>query len=438
MKYHIITYGCQMNRSDSERIAGFLDGINFKTTSKPDEADLIVVNMCSVRQSAVDRVYGLLVRFEELKKKNRELKTALTGCIVKKDRKRFIKGFDLVLDIKDLPRLPSLLFGKKPASLGRNIAINSAANDYLAINPKRQEKFSSFVPISTGCNNACAYCVVPSTKGALACRSHNEIIAEIKTVAGNGCKEVWLLGQNVNNYRSPADHSVDFSKLLKMINDIKGAFWIRFTSPHPKDFSEELIETMAASEKVTPYLNLPVQSGSDILLKKMNRPYSASSYKILIKKIRAAFKKRRKGIEKNIALSTDTIVGFPGETKKQFNDTAKLYRDVEFDMAYIAQYSKRNGTAAALMEDSVSREEKAKRRKILTKILMKTTLKKNKKYAGKTVEVLVDSENKGLLYAKTRTYKTVRFPGKKELVGKIVNVKINKALVWGLEGKLAI
>jgi len=437
MKYHIITYGCQLNRSDSERIASILESDGYKPASSIKEADLIVVNMCSVRQSAVDRIYGLIPKLEKLKNKNLKLKTVLTGCILKKDRKNFAKGFDKILRISNL----------------------------LKYHPKYRSDFSAFVPISNGCNNFCTYCVVPLTRGPLICRSDADILREVKGLIKRGFKEIWLLGQNVNDYRSPVDSSINFAQLLKMINDIPGDFWIRFTSPHPSNFSDQLIETMAKCQKITPYLNLPIQSGDDEILKKMNRTYTTKEYKNLVKKIKTAFKKHRKGLEKKISLSTDIIVGFSGETKKQFENTANLLKEIKYDMAYIAQYSPRPQTAAFLLKDDISPKEKERRYRVLSDILKKTALENNKKYIGKRVEVLVNesrimNNELRIFFGKTRTYKTVKVYNSKpqpicigagpcpymqgqeflihnsNLTGQFVKVKITKATSFGLRARL--
>jgi tRNA-2-methylthio-N6-dimethylallyladenosine synthase len=418
-----------MNTSDSERIATILEKIGFKSTQKENEADLIVVNMCSVRQSAVDRVYGVAEKFKKLREKNKKLKTILTGCVLKKDKIKLSKKFDLILNIKDLPKLPKILNTK--------YFIPSTQN-YLKITPKYQSPFSAFIPIMTGCNNFCSYCAVPYTKGREISRPTEEIICEIKDLIrirkgtnpirnaiSNGAREIWLLGQNVNSYR---DGKVNFPKLLKMVNDIPGNFWIRFTSPHPKDFSDELIDVMVESKKVTEYLNLPVQAGNDEILKKMNRPYTIKQYKNLVKKIRAKIP--------DITLSTDVIVGFPGETKKQFENTVKLFKEIEYDMAYIAQYSPRSGTAAAKLKDNVKPKEKERRWKILTNTLKKTALGKNKKYVGKIIEALPDGYENGFLTGKSKSYKTVRFEGKENLIGKFIKLKIIDASPWSLKGKL--
>ncbi|MBI2041816.1 MAG: MiaB/RimO family radical SAM methylthiotransferase [Candidatus Nealsonbacteria bacterium] len=322
-KYWIITFGCQMNKSDSERIAAGLEKDGYKPASKMDEADLIVVNMCSVRQPAVDRIFGLNKKLSQLKTTNYKLKTILTGCILKKDKIKFNKIFDEIWE-----------------------------------KPKKISIPSKFIPISNGCDNFCAYCVVPRTRGRLVCRGYKEIIKEINESAAKGFKEIWLLGENVNRYRSG---SVNFAKLLKMADDISGDFKIRFMSPNPADFSDELIDVMAKCQKISHYLNLPAQSGDNEILKKMNRPYTAEQYIKLVKKIREKIP--------DINLSTDVIVGFPGETKKQFENTVKLFKKIKFDIAYISKYSPRSGTAAFRLKDDVPIKEKKRREKILMKML---------------------------------------------------------------------
>jgi len=310
-----------MNKADSERIVADLERKGYSQALKIDRADLIVVNMCSVRQSAVDRVYGLIPKFKKLK-----AKTVLTGCILKKDRRKFKNHFD---EIKKMPQDSSCL--------------------------------SALISISHGCSNFCSYCVVPFTRGPLICRNHQEILNEVKRATKNGLKEIWLLGQNINDYHSPADSSVNFAKLLEMVNDIPGNFSIRFMSPHPKDFTDELIEVMAKSQKVAQYLNLPVQSGDDQILKKMKRPYTVKQYKDLVKRIRKKMPE--------INLSTDVIVGFPGETKKQFENTVKLFKEIKFNMAYISKYSPRPGTTAFQMKDNIPLKEKKQREKCLRNLL---------------------------------------------------------------------
>ncbi|MBZ9572200.1 tRNA (N6-isopentenyl adenosine(37)-C2)-methylthiotransferase MiaB [Patescibacteria group bacterium] len=427
-KYYIITFGCQMNRSDSERIATILEDIGYEKASNANGADLIVVNMCSVRQSAVDRVYGLYSKFKKLKSGNKNLKTILTGCVLKEDKRKFAKLFDLILDIKDLSKWSQKL--NVPCS---NIyRYKEQNNDYLKIKPKYQTLFSAYVPIMTGCNNFCTFCVVPYLRGQEISRSAEEILFEVKNLISQNYKEIWLLGQNVNSYK---DGKINFPKLLKTINEIKGDFWIRFTSSHPKDFSDELIDAMAKCEKVTEYLNLPVQSGDNEVLKRMNRPYTIEHYKNLVKKIREKIPE--------ISLSTDVIVGFPGETREQFENTVKLFKKIKYNMAYIAKYSKRPQAKAFLLEDDVSYQEKERRHKILTEILKKTALEKNKKYIEKEIEVLINSSKDNICFGKTKTYKTVKlqttnYKLQTNLVGQFVKIKIIDALPWGLKGSIEI
>ena len=324
MKYWIITYGCQMNKSDSERIASILKKQGYLPALKEAEADLILINVCSVRQSAVNRVYAKVNKY--FKKK----KIILTGCVLKEDKNK----------------------------LKNKVSEFWHPDYYFECLPIHQSKFQAFLPIMTGCNNFCAYCVVPYTRGREKSRPAKEIIREIKSLVKKDYKEVILLGQNVNSYK---DKNVNFPKLLKKINNIKGNFKINFITSHPKDMSDELIETMAKCQKLIKEIHLPVQSGDNEILKKMNRHYTASHYKKLIKKI----KQKIPGIK----ISTDIIVGFPGETKKQFQNTVKLAKEIKFEKAYIAKYSPRPGTLAFKLRNNVSPQDKKTRWQILEKLI---------------------------------------------------------------------
>lgn len=444
MKYFIITFGCQMNKSDSERIDYLLINNGYQRASQRKEADLIIVNMCSVRQSAVDRVYGLAPHFKKFRGQNPKLKTLLTGCILKKDEKNFRKLFDFILPIKSLKKWLPLLKKENYLSYLNQRGpsfIKKFGLEYFQVPPKPKKEFSVFVPISTGCDNFCSYCVVPYTRGPLICRPPQEILNEVESWVKKGVKEIWLLGQNVNDYSSKQqtddkEKTINFPQLLELVNSIPGDFWIRFYSPNPKDFSDELIESMANCEKVTEYLNLPLQSGDNEILKKMNRPYSAENYKKLVEKIR--------GKIPHIAISTDIIVGFPGETREQFQNTTKLFKELKFDMAYIAEYSVRPGTKAAKMEDTVPAKEKERRRNVLTEALKKTALEKNRAFIGKKIKVLtmekIKRKGKAFYIGKSRDYKTVKLEeGKidnKNLLGKFAEVKIVDVIPWGLKGSL--
>jgi len=467
MRYYIITYGCQMNKSNSEWLAAVLEKIGYSPTPKKEKADLIIINVCSVRQSAIDRVYGLILNIKNKKPKTqiKNQKIILTGCLLEKDRKNLQDKVDLIFDIKDLNKLPKLL-GIRNWKL--------EIGEYLDIRPKYSTFPIAYVPIMTGCNNLCAYCVVPYTRGREISRPLGKIICEVKELIKRKYKMIVLLGQNVNSYqgkiknqKSPKQSLRDatgqakikminqklkseqslkiitFPELLKMINDIPGDFWLTFVASHPKDLSDELIETMAKCEKVMPYLHLPVQSGDNQILKKMNRHYTVSHYKKLIKKIREKFALIRNKFEKDICISTDIIVGFPGETRRQFANTIKLMREIKFDMAYLAKYSPRPGTAAAKLKDDVPQKEKERRWKILAGILEKTALEKNKKYLGRITEVLIKNKKNGYYFGQTKTFKNVKVKlttdneqlttdNSQKMIGKIFKLKIVKTMAFGL------
>ncbi len=412
----MIIFGCQFNKSDSEKIEAVLKSLNFSKASALAEADLIIVLACSVRQSAIDRIFGLKQKFEQIRR-NRPLTTVLSGCILKSDLPKMKEIFDIVFDIKDLFNLPKLLKKDKKQKL--------VASDYFKIQPIYQSKFQAYVPIMTGCNNFCSYCVVPYTRGREVSRKAKDIIKECRNLVAKGFKEITLAGQNVNSYK---DGKINFPKLLKMVDCIVGEYWLSFATSHPKDMSNELIKTMASSKHLMPYLHLPAQSGDDQILLAMNRHYTAANYKNLIEKTRK--------LMPEISISTDIIVGFPKETKKQFLNTAKLFREVEFDMAYIAQYSPRAGTASAKLLDNVSKEEKKSREIILTEILKKTALKKNKKMIGRNIKVLVEKYKGGYCFGKTFNFKNIKFQSEIDYTGEILTVKVSGCYEWGLSGQL--
>lgn len=398
-----------MNKSDSERIASVIEKYGLSPAPKKENADLIIINACSVRQSAMDRIYG---QIRYLKLKNKKIKIFLTGCLLAKDKEKLRNKTDLIFKIKNLLKLSNFLNQKLKKQI---------SDDYFQISPKYQNKFSAYIPIMTGCNNFCSYCVVPYVRGREYCRSPKKIIKEIKNLIKNGCKQIILLGQNVNSYKSKG---VNFPKLLKMINDLKGDFWLAFFTSHPKDLSDELIKTMAKSKKINPYLHLPIQSGDNQILKKMNRKHTAENYENLIKKIRRKIPQ--------IAISTDIIIGFPGETKNQFQNTAELMEKIKFDMAYLNKYSPRQQTAAFKLKDDVSQKEKKRRWAVLNEILKKTALENNQKLIGKTIEVLAEKNNFGRGF----NFKDVQFKGDKKLIGKFVKIKITQANPWSLKGEL--
>ncbi len=439
-KYFIKTYGCQMNKADSERIAFLLKSLGFEETKDREKANLVIINMCSVRQSAVDRVYGLI---NELKKKKKKQIIFLTGCILIEDKKKLEKKVEEILDIRELSLWPKTIKQYFPKIKERKI--NLPFKNYLSLPPLRKNKFLAYLPIMNGCNNFCSYCVVPYTRGREKYRPAGEIIAEAKKIIKEEYKEIVLLGQNVNSWKGNNKKGPQtFPQLLEKIASLPGNFWLNFLTSHPKDMSNELIEVMAKSKKCVPYVHLPVQSGNNEILKKMKRNYTVEHYQKLIEKIRKNFKKYRQGLEKYPTISTDIIVGFPGETKKQFQDTIKLFKKIKFDMAYIARYSPRPGTTAFYLKDNISLIEKKRREKILTEILKKSALENNKKYLNQVIEVLVEnqrpSRNKKTTFeylGKTKSQKTVTFEAKeKDLIGKWIKIKITQVNPWGLKGEI--
>jgi len=423
MKYYIKTYGCQMNKSDSERIASLLESASFEKTSEESGADLVVLNICSVRQTAIDRIFGNVKKYRKIKKYRPSFKSVITGCILEKDKTKFKDMFDLVIDIKEIDKI----FEK----LGIIVEKNKFENieSYFNIGSKHQSKITAYVPIMTGCNNFCSYCVVPYTRGREYSRPVNEILQEITKLVKKGYKEIILLGQNVNSYKSsinyqvsgikqdsnskkdailsmskdPLDNRViNFPALLRLIDKIPGNFWIRFLTSHPKDMSEELIKTVSECDKCTEYMHLALQSGDDEILSKMNRKYTAEHFLALTELIRKYMP--------NAAITTDVIVGFPGETEQQFQHTADIMKTARFDMVYINKYSPREGTVSAKMPNDVSLNEKKRREKVLTEILRETALANNQKYIGKTIDVLVEKIDDKFIYGKSRTFKNVRIP----------------------------
>lgn len=431
MKYYIKTFGCQMNKNDSKRIASYLEDNNYKPASEMKDADLIVVNMCSIRQSAVDRIYGLIPKFKQIKKENPDLKTILTGCTLKKDQRKLKENFDYVLSKKTLKKWGEFLeqeeWSYHPDPRNKKFNDQFDAN-YLEVNPKHQDSAKAYLPISTGCDNFCSFCVVPYTRGAESSRAPEDILQEAKKLINEGVKELWLLGQNVNSYQQELEEEkINFTDLTEKISNLEGNFWLKYTSSNPNDFDSEDIKQLSQIKKVTPYLNLPLQSGDNEILKRMNRPYSLKEYKQVVKEFRKQFK--------TLSLSTDIIVGFPGETKSQFQNTVDAFKEIGFDMAYIAKYSSRPQTQAAQFEDNVSQKEKKRREKILSKLLEKQALNFNQKLVGNSMKIIVLDE-KDKLIGKNKYNKTVKFQGSKSLINEFVTVEIKEASPWGLTGEL--
>ncbi|MBU1890723.1 MiaB/RimO family radical SAM methylthiotransferase [Patescibacteria group bacterium] len=441
-----------MNYSDAERVQTVLNDLGYKQTQQESQADLIVVLACSVRQKAVDRIHGRANRWNKVKKK-RSLITLLTGCLLKTDRKLFDKSFDHIFPITELKLLPQLLNKNRTKN---NKALSSDLDNYFDIKPQYNSKFQAFIPISRGCNKHCSYCAVPLTRGKEVSRPPNDIIKEVRQLIKNGYKEITLVGQNVNSYgwdfqgvainfpqrkvyyhdkdkrvtasKLTVKNPMNFPQLLNKIENIPGKFWIRFITSHPYDMSDELINVIAQSKKITSHINLPVQSGSDKILQSMNRQYAVKHFKDLITKI-------RKHIP-NAVISTDFIVGFCGETRKDFKDSCQLVKELKFDMAFISQYSTRPGTPAANLKDNVSIKEKRLRDQKLTEILSQGSQENNNKLINTEQTVLFEKCSKGYCDGKTYGLKNIRVKSDKDITGLFATVKVTSATAWSLKGAL--
>lgn len=437
LSYHLITLGCQMNKNDSERLESIFRGMEMDATDKPEAADVIIMNSCSVRQAAEDRIYGFARNFVEFKKANPNLIICVTGCMPGRDKDRRLlaklKGVDLYFPIQDMVYLPQWL-----SQLNPNLRpMEDMVKDYLSLRPTYQKKFQALVTIQTGCNHFCAYCVVPFSRGFEINRPLKDILTEVRELAAGGCLEVMLLGQIINHYRAPDQEHFSinnpykknhFAKLLWEINQIEGIRRIHWIAPHPLYMDDEMIDALTSLSKQVNYLHLPAQSGNNEILKKMNRRYDRDFYIDVIRKIKAR--------QPNIAIGTDIIVGFCGETEDQFEDTMSLYKICDFDISYNAQYSERSGTVAAqIFEDIIPKEEKKLRWRRLQKLMEKIVLRKNQIYVGKEVEVLVDTWQLGWCGGNSREMKRVMFQANETLVGSLIQVKVNRVDEWMLWGK---
>ena len=434
-KYTIITYGCQMNHHDSEKISYLLENLGYEKENDIEKSDFIIYNTCLVRENAELKVYGQLGALKNLKRKKPEMIIAVCGCMMQTGDARATiiskyKHVDIIFGTKNISRLPSLI--SRHRSTGEvivDIEEEDILDDDTPIN--REHPFIAYVNIMTGCNNYCTFCIVPYARGKEISRTPESIITEIKELANKGYKEITLLGQNVNSYGKTLRPKVSFPELLKMVNELEGIERIRFLTSHPKDCSDELIEAIANLDKVCENIHLPFQSGSNRILKDMHRVYTREHYLDLIRKLKKKVP--------NITLSTDIIVGFPGETEEDFNDTLSLVENVEYDQGFTFLYSIRKGTKAAEMNEQIPHDIKQERFQRLIDTMYDIFYKKNKECVGKTYEVLVEGiskNNSEILTGRTRGYKLVHFKGGKRNIGQLVNVKITGHNSFALEGEL--
>ena len=431
-KYFLRTYGCQMNVHDSEEIKYYLEQLGFNSVDVLEDADIVVLNTCAIRENAKDKVFGYLGRCKHLKKTKKDLIICVCGCLVQQpsEVEEIIKNhkyIDIVIGTHNLSELPNKILqcsGKQEVDVYSN-------SDKVFENVKysRDSKISAWINIQLGCDKFCTYCIVPFTRGRERSRKIEEILKEVKELKDKGYLEITLLGQNVNAYGKDLNLGYDFATLLEETAKI-GIPRIRFVTSHPWNFTDKMIDVIAKYENIMPYIHLPIQSGSDEILKKMNRRYTISEYKKLFDSI--------KNKVPNVSITTDIIVGFPNETEEDFQKTLDIVNYCKFDGAYTFIFSKRVGTVAALMEDKVSLEEKEKRLHKLNELVNKYSLENNQKYLNKIVEVLVigtsdRGDNKVCGY--TDTMKLVNIVGSKDLIGKIVKVKIIDAKSFSLDGE---
>ncbi|MDA8442069.1 MAG: tRNA (N6-isopentenyl adenosine(37)-C2)-methylthiotransferase MiaB [Peptococcaceae bacterium] len=433
--YHTITFGCQMNERDTETVAGMCEEMGYTYTATPDAADLIVINTCCVRESAENRILGRVGNLKHLKTQNSSLIIALCGCMVQQDQAaaRLLKRaphLDILFGTHNIHQLPSLVAHVRETGKSVIDVWQSAGAIVENLPTRREGNLKAFVNIMYGCNNFCTYCIVPHVRGRERSRAIDDIVAEIADLAQAGFMEVNLLGQNVNSYGKDLAGQPDFADLLLAVNAVPGIARIRFTTSHPRDLSDKMILAVAEADKVCEHFHLPVQAGSNAILHKMNRGYTREYYLERAAKIRA--------LVPGASISTDLIVGFPGETETDFAATLDLVAQVRFSAAFTFIYSPRTGTAAAKMPEQIPLEVKKERLSRLMAVQNDISLQEHQNMCGQILEVLVEGEsktNKDKLVGRARTNELVIFNGPIDLTGQLVPVKIIEAGTWTLTGE---
>lgn len=433
-KYFLRTYGCQMNVHDSEEIKYYLESLGYEAVEELEKADIVVLNTCAIRENAKDKVFGYLGRCKHLKKENPNLIIAIAGCLMQQPKEieeihNKHQYIDIIIGTHNLSELPSLI---EEANNKKNQNIEVYSNsDVVFENVKynRDSKISAWINIIYGCDKFCTYCIVPFTRGRERSRKMEEVLDEVKTLKDQGYLEITLLGQNVNAYGKDLDLGYDFATLLENVAKT-GIPRIRFVTSHPWNFTDRMVDVIAKYDNIMPYVHLPIQSGSDEILKKMNRKYTIEEYKKIFDQIKKKIK--------NVSVTTDIIVGFPNETDEDFQKTLDIVNYCKFDGAYTFIFSPREGTAAARMEDKITMQVKEERLQKLNELVNKYSLESNKKLLGKTVEVLVidkSEKDDSKVYGYTDTMKLVNINGDKNLIGKIIPVKITDAKSFSLDGE---
>ncbi len=434
--YHLKTYGCQMNEHDSENIKAMLEELGFTQVDDYEKADVVLLNTCSIRENANNKAFGMLGRLKHLKDENKDIVVGLCGCMAQEEKVihdilEKYQWINFVVGTHNLYQLPEII-AKVLESKEQQIEVFSREQDLVESLPvKRDNPYSAYVNIIYGCDKFCTYCIVPYTRGRQRSRAKEDILKEVHQLIKDGYQEVILLGQNVNAYGKDLNDNYDLATLLEEIAKTTIPR-IRFVTSHPWDFTKEMIEVISKYDNICPSIHLPVQSGSNKVLKLMGRRYTKEQYIALFDEL----KKKKK----NCAISTDIIVGFPNESDEEFQDTLDLVDYCQFDNAFTFIYSPRYGTPAAKMKDNISKEVKEARLQKLNEKVNQYFLKNNQALIGKTVDVLVmgKSEKKdGLFYGYTDTMKLINFKGENENIGKIVSVKVLDAKTWSLDGEIA-
>lgn len=436
MRYHIATYGCQMNLHDSELLAGQLEEMGFTPADSPEEADLLLLNTCTVRETAAQKVMGELARLKPLKERRPGLLIGVCGCMAQEEERveeirRRYPHVDLIFGTHNLHRLPELV-ERALSDDGMVVDVWRSAGPVVEQLPvRRADRVRAWVTVIYGCDKYCTYCIVPFTRGRERSRRPEDVLREVRELADHGYREVTLLGQNVTSYGQDLGTGYRFADLLREVNDVSGLRWIRFLTSHPRDFPRELVDAMAELDKVCRHIHLPVQAGSNRVLRRMNRRYTREEYLDLLAYIRRRLP--------DASVTTDIIVGFPGETEEDFEETLDLARQAEFDNAFMFLYSPRRGTPAARWEDPVPIQEKKRRLQELMDLQYAVSRRRNEALVGRVVEVLVEgpSEKDPAVYSgRTATNKLVLFPGPEGLAGRFVKVAIEEARTWTLHGRL--
>ena len=434
-KVYIETLGCQMNKSDAERMYGMLEHIGYSQTSEPADANLLIINTCSIRQLSEDKAYSQIGVWGKMKKSKPDLKIVFAGCVAQQGGQGVIKRapyVDLVLGTQRLYELPNLI--KRIENGEKIVSIDEKPFEESEIKINRVKGVNAWIPIMEGCNNFCTYCIVPYTRGRERSRKPELIIAEAKKALSEGYKEITLLGQNVDSFGKDLPEGQNLSWLLRQLNAIEGKFRIRFVTNYPTDITEEVIDTVIELDKVCEYFHIPMQSGDDYVLKKMNRRYDYSTYEKICDNIRSKIP--------DVTITSDFIAGFPGETEEQFENTLKAMTELELDYSNTAAYSPRERTVAAKWVDKYIPEDvKTDRLARLNEHNRECCLKSNKKYLGREMEVLVEDfevrkNGDKVITGRTRNNKIVHIPCDKDMTGEFVNVKITNARTWYLNGEL--